>query len=168
MYNYNKKSRASAVLSIVTAVALFVQMILMAYLFANMDGEDMGLAIIAVALLAVVGLVVFYAASIPFAIVAMILGILMRVEKSRKKLLRHNVTMLVITCLLMPFIATGMLWSAIVISASAEPLFPTVYTLAVAGLYVACFVVQIVTIVALKKSPPEDAPIEVEWQEYKQ
>ena len=73
--------------------------------------------------------------------------------------------MLVITCLLMPFIATGMLWSAIVISASSEPLFPTVYTLAVAGLYVACFVVQIVTIVALKRSPIESDPPIVEWQQ---
>ena len=177
MYNYNKKSRVSSILLIVTAIALVGLMILMAALFSNIDGDKIAsdgegaavaaaAAVFAIAIVAVVGLFVFYAASIPFVIFAAVLGILMRVERSRRKLIRHNVTMLVVTCLLMPFIGTGLAWSGIVISVSAAPLFPTAYTLLVAFLYLACFVTQIVTIVVLKKSPVEETtePPIVEWQ----
>ena len=97
-----------------------------------------------------------YASAIPFAIVALIFGIIMLKQQSRKKLISYNVRLLIATCVLLPFIAIGLFIISEMLFNSTLGVFPIIYTILLALAYIASLVTQIVAIVLLKKSPEEE------------
>ena len=152
---YNRKSKTSAILAIITAVLLIGLMVLLPFLQYNVQ-EGNGLAAFFIVLFSVFGYAIIYAGAISFVIVALIFGIKMLKQQSRKKLISFNVRMLVTTCVLLPFLAVGLIGSSGLIFQSTLKLFPTIYTIIVSLAYIACLITQIVTIVVLKKSPEEN------------
>ena len=151
---YNRKSKVSAILAIITAGLLIGFMILLPFLPNNI-GEENGLAIFFIVLFSIFGYAIIYASAIPFAIVALIFGIKMLKQQSRKRLISFNIRMLITTCVLLPFLAVGVIGSIGSILQSKIGPFPIIYTVVVAVAYLACLITQIVTIVVLKKSPEE-------------
>lgn len=149
---YNRKSKVSAILAIITAVLLVGLMVLLPFLPNNV-GEENGLAVFFIVLFSLFGYAIIYASAIPFAIVALIFGIKILKQQSRERLISFNVRMLIATCVLLPFLAAGVIGSIGSILESKLGSFPMIYTVAVSVAYIACLITQIVTIVVLKKSP---------------
>ena len=152
---YNRKSRVSAILGIITAVLLIGLMVLLPFLPNNVGAEN-GFAVFFIILFSLFGYAIIYASAIPFAIVALIFGIKMLKQEARKRLISFNVRMLIATCVLLPFLAVGVIGSVGSILESKIGLFPIIYTVIAAVAYIACLITQIVTIVVLKKSPEEN------------
>ena len=153
---YNRKSKTSAILAIITAVLLIGFMILLPFLKYNTE-EGNALAAFFIVLFSLFGYAVIYVSAIPFAIVALVFGIKMLKQQSRERLISFNVRTLITTCILLPFLAAGLILSSGSIFQSKFELFPIIYTIAVAVSYITCLISQIVTIVVLKKSPGESA-----------
>ena len=151
---YNRKSKVSAIFALITAVLLIGFMILLPFLPHNL-GEENGLAIFFIFLFSIFGCAAIYASAIPFTIVALIFGIKMLKQQSRKKLISFNVRMLIATCVLLPFLAVGVIGSSGTIFQSKLGVFPMIYTIVVSVAYIACLIAQISTIIVLKKSPEE-------------
>lgn len=153
---YNKKAKVSACFTIITAALLTGFMIMLPFLqYKAADGN--GLAVgIALIIVVAYGYPLIYASSIPFAIVALIFGILMFKQQSRKKLISYNVRMLITSCVLLPFLAVGLIIGSGMVFHSTFELFPIIYFVATVLSYIGGIVTQIVTIVILKKSPEED------------
>ncbi len=104
---YNKKSKTSAILAIITAVLLIGFMILLPFLRYNVEDGN-GLAAFFAVLFSVYGYPVIYASALSFVIVALIFGIKMLKQQSRNKLISFNTRMLIATCVLLPFLAVGL------------------------------------------------------------
>ena len=153
---YNKKSKASAILAVITAVMLVGFMVLLPFLLYNTEIKGAGVLIIIFTL--ILGYLPLYASAIPYVIVASIFGGKMLKEQSRHKLISFNTRMLITACVLLPFLAWGLVSSSEVISQSSLGIFPIVYTVVMALAYVAALIAQIVTIVVLKKLPDEVDP----------
>ena len=151
---YYKKSRASAILIIITAALLIGFMILLRFLQFNADDASWqeGFAVI---FTVIFGYPLLYASSVAFSIVAIIFGILMLRQQSRKKLISLNKRMLIATCVLLPFIALAMYMINKMIFKSTLGAFPIVYAVTTWVAYIAGLIAQIVTIILLKKSPEE-------------
>lgn len=158
---YNKKSKTSAILALVTAVLLIGFLILVPFLLFNIS-EDAGFAAFFIVLLSLLGCFAIYASAVPFVIVALVFGIKMLKEQSRERLISFNVRMLIATCVLLPFLAAGVFSSMGTISESQLGVFPVICTVIAALSYFACLVTQIVTIIILKKSSPETAQTDSE------
>lgn len=153
---YNKKSKISAILVLVTAALLIGFMILLPNLqYKQTDDDNIGTAF-GLIFLIVYGYPVVYAGSIPFAIVALVFGIKMLIQKDRKKLISYNVRMLITSIILLPFIAVGMYMASTMVFNSTLGALPIVYVIVMALSYVAGLVMQIVSIVLLKKAPVEE------------
>lgn len=154
---YNKKSKATAALAIVTALLLVGMMVLMPFLLQNteLEGGDLFGNILGFILF---GFIPLYAGAAPFALVALIFGIVILKTKSRKSLIYSNVKLLVASLVLAPPLTLGLIVGRGFISTSAFGAFPVVYVVATALSYLAGIVTQIVTIVILKKSPEEPSP----------
>ena len=152
---YNKKSIASAILAIVTALLLIGLMILLPLLQYNSE-EGNGFAAFFIVLFSLFGYMILYAGAIPFSIVALIFGIKMLRQQSRNRLISYNIRMLIATCILLPVLAVGVIGSSGMIFQTDSNLFPTIYTVVVSITYIACLIAQITTIVTLKKSPEEN------------
>ena len=150
---YNKKSKAPAILTIITAI-LLIGYIVMLPILLNSTEMEFGevIAIIFVGL--IVGFLPLYASAIPFFIVALVFGVKMLKQQERKKLISLNVRMLITTCVLLPFLALG-LTTTVGMVPQSWGVFPVIYGIATALFYVASLIVQIVTIVKLKKMPDE-------------
>ena len=151
---YNRKSKTSGILAIVTAVLLIGFMVLLPFLLYNTQLE--GLEALLIIFTFIFGFLPLYASAVPFVIVALIFGIKMLKQQARKKLISYNVRMLITTCVLLPLLAWGMISSIEVITKSALGLFPVIYTIVTALAFIAGLITQIVTIVVLKKSPEEN------------
>ena len=151
---YNRKSKISAIFAIITAILLIGFMVLLPFLQYDV-GEGNGLAAVFITLFYILGCMPIYAGSIAFVIVALVFGIKMLKQQSRKKLISFNVRMLITTCVLLPFLAVGLIICSGLIFQSTLELFPTIYTIVVSSAYIAGLITQIVTIVVLKKSPEE-------------
>ena len=151
---YNRKSKFSAILAIITAILLIGFMILLPFLPYNSD-ESNGLALFFMLLFSFFGYAIIYAAAIPFIIVAFVFGIRMLRQQSRERLISYNVRMLITTCVLLPFLAVGLIGSIGMITESKFGLFPILFTIVVSVAYIACLITQIITIVVLKKSQKE-------------
>lgn len=150
---YNKKSKISAILTIVAAVLVVSFMVLLPTLIANTEmnlGDIFALVIVG----SIYGFLPLYASSIPFIIVALTFGAKMLKEQSRKKLISLNARMLITTCVLAPFFGLGLTFVTIL---TQKPVGVVIVICAVvtALAYVAALVAQIVAIVMLKKSPEE-------------
>lgn len=157
---YNRKSRVSAILTIVAAVLLIGLMVMLPFLqYYSGDSEGLGEAIgivVTLVIVLVVGYGLTYVSSIPFVIVGVVFSILMFRQQSRKKLISYNVRMLITTCVLLPFLVIGLTVASEMIFSSTLGVFPIIYTAVVGLAYLASLVMQIVTIILLKKSPDED------------
>ena len=152
---YNRKSRVSAILAIVTAALLIGFMILLPNLqYKQGEGDGIGTAF-ALIFIIIYGYPLVYLGSIPFAIVALIFGIKMLKEQSRKRLISLNVRMLITTCVLLPVLIVGLMMASNMVFHSTLELFPIIYVIATAVAYGAGLIAQIVAIVMLKKSPEE-------------
>lgn len=153
---YNAKSKVSAVLAIVTALLLIGFMIMLPLLQYKAEGEN-GLAIsLTLIIVMAYGYPLVYASSIPFVIVAIIFGIKMLKQQSRKKLISLNVRMLITSIVLTPFLAAGLMLTSSLTSLSTLGLFPVIYVIIMAAAYAVGIISQIVAIILLKKSPAED------------
>ena len=170
---YNKKSKASAILAIITAVLLLVLMILLPFLLLNVEiadnpdadtGEGIGtaFAVLFGVVFAIIGYIVFYVSAIPFVIVGLVYGIRILKQQSRAKLIAHNRSLLIAACVLLPFLVVGMILSGLLILNSAFGVFPIIYLVIVALVYLASLIAQIVVIGQLKRMPEEVAPTAVE------
>lgn len=154
---YNKTSRVSAILLLVSVVLLvgFLAMLPnLQYQTEQGGAEAIGAAFL-VLISVVLGYLPTYIISIIYAIVALVFGIRMLVEKTRDKLIKFNRRILIASCVLLPFFVFGLVMSGGMIAGSQLGVFPTIYTILVAIAYVANIVTQIVTLVKLKKSPEE-------------
>ena len=148
---YRKKSLISALLTIITAALCIGFMIMVPTL--KYDVEEGGLgAVFFIFLFGAFGNALIYIGQIPFVIVALIFGIKMLLNQSREKLISYNIRMLITTCVLLPFVAVGLIYIYDLYLQSVIGLFSGIYTIAVAVAYVAGLITQIVTIVVLKKS----------------
>ena len=157
---YNKKSKISAILTIVTALLLVGVMILLPFLLNNSEME--GLEVLALIFGLIYGFVPLYLGAVIFAIVALALGSKMRKEQERKKLISLNRRMLAAGLVLMPFIAFGLFACSAVIAQSVLGVIPIIYTVIVALAYVANIICNIATIVKLKKMADEE-PTDVKY-----
>ena len=151
---YNAKAKPSAILAIVCAGLWIGFLILLPFLPANMD-ESMGWPVVFLVLVGLIGYAVLYASALPFVIVALIFGIKMLRQQSRQKLISYNVRLLIADCVLLPFLAGGLIGSIGVITQSKLGFFPTIFMIAVSLAYLACLAAQIVTIAALKRTRDE-------------
>ena len=119
------------------------------------DGIATGFAIF---IMIIYGYPLILASSIPFAIVALIFGIKMLIQQSRKKLISYNVGMLITSCVLLPFMVVGFMIGSGIIFKSTLKLLLIILIVVIAIAYVVGIIAQIATIVVLKKSPEESAP----------
>ena len=150
---YNKKSKVSAILTIVTALLLVGLMILLPILLNHSELE--GWEVLALIFGLIYGFLPLYVGSFIYVIVAFILGGKMRKEQDRDKLISFNKRMLIAGLVLLPFIALGTYLCSAVIAASALGVIPVIYVVITAIAYVATIVANIVAMSALKKMADE-------------
>ena len=158
---YNKISKVSAILTIVSAVFVIGIMVLLPLLLFNTELEGLAAPFVLIFSL-IFGYLPLYAGAVPFVIVGLIYGSKMLKQQSRQKLISFNVRMLITTCVLLPFIAFGLTSSRELFFQSTFGLFPLIYTVVTALAYVAGLITQIVIIVVLKKSHEESEPTATE------
>ena len=161
---YNKKSKASAILLIITAVLLVGLMILFPFLQPHIeDSSDASEGIGAAfgVLFFIIGCFPLYAGAVSFVIVASVFGIKMLKQQLRSKLISYNVRQLIATCVLLPFIAVGLIICSALFANSTLGIFPIIYVIIVALAYVASLITQIVTIPLLKKMPEQEVVLPV-------
>lgn len=155
---YNKKSKVSAWLAILTALLLSGFMIMLPFLqYKTAEGDGLGVGI-ALILIIIYGYPVIYLSSIPFIIVALVFGIKMLIQQSRKKLISLNVRMLITSIVLTPFLVAGFIFAGGIAFHSVLGVFPIIYAVLIALAYAAGIIAQIATIIILKKFPAEDVP----------
>ena len=155
---YNKKSKASAILTICAAALLIGLMVMLPCLKMDAgDTDDAGAAVGAVfaMLIFILGCLPLYASSIAFSIVGLIFGIKMLKEQGRQQLISLNKRVLIATCVLFPILAIGLILSSTLIFSSTLGQLPIIYTFVAVVVYLAALIAQIVAIVILKKSPEE-------------
>ena len=155
---YNKKSRLSAILSMVAPALVFGLLVLCPILLVNTGVEGLGGAIALIFSIAV-GSLPLYIGGIAFVAVSFSLGGKMFREQSRKKLIKSNVGMIIASSVLMIFLAIGIIINVPLISESQLGVFPIIYVVIMCLAYLAAWVNYIVTIVALKKMPPEEEAV---------
>lgn len=153
---YNKKSRISAILAIVTALLLIGFMVMFWFMDYQTEGNDagtnLGIAFLIILFMGY-GMIIVYAGSIPAAIVSLIFGIMMLKQQDRDKLISYNKRLLIAMCILAPFVALGIYYVCDLFFMSAIGKFEGIYSFVTAGVYLACIVMQIVTMIILKNSP---------------
>ena len=155
---YNKKSKLSAILTIVSAFLVVGFMALIPILLQNSNLD--GLAIAIMIIFGIVTYLPMYAGSLAYVIVALIFGGKMLKEQSRKKLISLNTRMLITTCVLLPVMVWGVFSNIDLVSQSKMGVFPVIYVVVMALGYIAALVAQIVALVLLKKSPEESEKVE--------
>ena len=155
---YNRKSKISAILAILTALLIIGFLVMLPLLkYEQGEGDNAG-AVIGLILIIIYGYPLIYASAIPFAIVALIFGIKMLRQQSRKRLISLNVRMLITTCVLLPFLIVGFVMGSAMVFHSTLGLFPPIYVIVTSISYIAGLIAQIAAIIILKKSPEESAP----------
>lgn len=154
---YNKKSKASAILSLITILLLVGLMIWLPFMqIKTEEGNELGAGLAAFVTI-LFGYPLIYIASCVFGIVALIFSILMLKQQARKKLIGYNVRMLITACILLPVLAIGLYIGCNIIFQTVTGVWPIIYTMLAVAAYLASLISYIVSIVALKKSP-EEAP----------
>ena len=157
---YNKKSKLSAILTIITAILVLVYVVMLPILLTSTEMEwSEVIALILFGL--IIGFLPLYASAIPYIIVAFVFGGKMSKQQDRKKLISHNVSMLIATCVLLPFLALGLFTTSATVPQTFG-VFPVIYAVVTALSYVASLIAQIVTITKLKKMPDETEPTVIE------
>ena len=152
---YNKKSKASAIITIVSAILVLGIMIMLPILFkfTKLEGWDSLNLIVAM----IYGFFPLYIAGIIYVIVGFVYGSRMRKQQLRKKLISHNLAMLITSIVIIPLFAWGLAACWGMMFNSVLGVFPTIYVLATMAMYLASLITNIVTVVKLKKMPDEVA-----------
>ena len=153
---YNRKSMASAISAIIASALMFGLMIMLPIL--GVDWQKFGLAAILVIIAVISAYVLIYLSALPFAILALVYGIRMLKEQSRQKLIAYNKSVLIATCVLLPFLALSVGYGLAITFAAKLDVIALSYTVLTACAYLACLVSSIVSLVLLKKSPEEVVP----------
>lgn len=155
---YNRKSRTSAILALVTAVLLIGFMVMLFNLqYKQQEGDNFGTAI-ALAFVIMFSYIFIIEGVIVFTVFALIFGIKILKQQARRKLIILNVWLLITSCLNLISLVIGVEGSQFIIFNSTLGVFPIIYTVIVSLSYVSSLVADIVTIILLKKSPKEQIP----------
>ena len=157
----NKKSKASAILVLVSALLFVVFLTLLPFLQYEPEEGD-NTAVIKVPFIIVLGYPLLYAAGVPYVIVALIFGLKMLKTEDKQKLISSNKSMFIASCVLLILFAMGMSIAKDLIFHTTLGLFPIIFTAVLAAVCVAAMVVQIVTISKLKKQPDQPEPTDDE------
>ena len=164
---YNKKSKISAILALITVALLIALMILLPFLRPYTEETDdpeanlgAGIGAFFSVLLGIIGYIVFYIVAIPFVIVGLVYGIKMLKQQSRKKLILFNRGLLITTCVMLPILVVGMIISSALVFNSTFGVFPVIHTVLTAVAYIAGLIAQGIVLAQLKKMPEETAPTE--------
>lgn len=153
---YNKKSRISAILSLVTA-ALFVGLLLV-FAFSGMNLEGNIGAALLIFILGGYGLALFYAGSILAAVITFFCGLAMLLGKTQRRLISANKSLMILCIILLPFVALGMLYVGYLYYMVVDGLPRFIFTVVTGIAYFGCIVVSIVTLISLKRMPEYPAP----------
>ena len=154
---YNKKSKGSAALTILSALFIAGVMVLMPFLMMNTEMEGIGVIFVILVSLMLTYLPL-YLAAIPYFIIGLVYGSRMAKRKERKKLISANRSMLIASLVLAPVLAWGLYGSSELIANSAYGIFPIIYLVLTAIIYLASIIAQIATLATLKKMPEEETP----------
>ena len=158
---YNKKSKASAILTIIAAVLVLGIMILLPFLRPTIESDDdlgAGIGAVFALLFFILGCLPIYLSSLPFAIVGLVFGSKMNKAQDRQKLISLNKRMLITSCVLLPVLIIGLILSSALIFNSSLGILPIIYTVVTMLVYIAALIAQIVALTTLKKMPIEVAP----------
>ena len=153
---YNRKSKVSAITAIVASALMFGFMILLVTMPINL--EKFGWGAIFVLLVVIGAYAIIFVSALPFAIVSLVFGIRMLKQQSRQKLISHNISVLITSCVLLPFLAIGVYVGVGVILGATLELIPLIYTIVLGCAYVTNLISSIVCLILLKRSPEEPAP----------
>ena len=160
---YNRLSRASAISAVVAAVLMFGFLIMLPIL--GVDWQEFGIGIIFVMAFVIIAYILIYLSALPFAIVALVFGIKMLKQQSRKKLIAHNKSVLIATCVLLPFLAFSIIYGINFTFAARVNLTALLYTVLLGCAYLASLITSIVSLVLLKKAPEQTSPQEEQTQQ---
>ena len=156
---YNKISKGSAIVHVLTAVLLVGLMILFIFLEPEVSeaGGDLGEGIGAAfsVLFFLIGCIPLYLSAFSYTIVAVVFGSKMFKEQSRQKLISYNKRPMIAAFVLLPFFLIGLFLASALFSYSTLGMFSVLYTIVTVVAYIAGIITQIVTIAKLKKSPEE-------------
>ena len=155
---YNKISKGSAIVHILTAVLLVGLMILFVFLRPQVEeGGDVseGLGAAFSVLFFILGCIPLYLSSFSYTIVAVVFGSNMLKEQSRQELISYNRRPLIAALILLPFFVVGLFLASALFSDSTLGVFPVLYAIVAALAYLASIIAQIVTIAKLKRTPEE-------------
>ena len=148
---YNGKSKASAIILLLTALLLIGFMIMMPFL--RYDPEDTnGWAAIFISIIYVLGLPLIYVGALPFTLVALIFGFKMLRQQDCDKLISYNVRTLIASIVLLPFLFAGCGICLGMITNSQLGIFPLIYLIVLAGFYALGLIARVITIIILKRS----------------
>ena len=146
----NNKTKISAISALTTAVLLVGLMILTPFLFFNSVQEN-GFSAFFALLFSMIGDIAVYASSIAFVAVALVFSIRILKTPSSEKQRSYNKKLLTAACVLIIFLAAGLIGNIGSIYPSKLGLFPLIYIIVVVVSYVFSLIAQIVSISALKK-----------------
>lgn len=158
---YNKKSKASAILTIIAAALVLGMMILLPFLQPEIEADNetaAGIGTVFALLFFILGCMPLYLSALPFSIVGLVFGSKMMKAQDRQNLISLNKRMLITTCVLLPVLVVGLALSSAIIFNSSMGLLPVIYIVVMAIVYIAALIAQIAAIVTLKKLPYEVAP----------
>ena len=161
---YNKISKGSAIIHLLTAVLLVGLMILFIFLRPQVEeGGDVseGLGAAFSVLFFIIGCIPLYLASFSYTIVAAVFGSKMLKQQSQHKLIQFNRRPLIAALVLLPFFAVGLFLASALFADSTLGVLPVLYTIVTVMAYLASIITQIITLAKLKKAPAEPiAPVE--------
>ena len=145
----NRKTKISAISALATAGILVGLMIMIPFLISN-TAETNGLAVFFMFIVGALGDIAVYASAVSFTVVALVFAIRILTTADTDKQRSYNKRILIAACVLLPFLAVGIISNAGLIYPSKLGLFPLIYTIIVAVAYAACLIAQIVSLAALK------------------
>lgn len=147
----NKRSIASGVLAILTALLLVGFMVSLPSMGLDFEDEN-GFAVFFLAIFGMYGYIVLYVSAIPYVIVALIFGFKMLKGRPQEEQISLNKRLLIATCVLALFIEGGLIYGLMMFQ-SGFGIIPKVYSVVLMIAYFVTLVAEIATIVRLKKSP---------------
>ena len=153
---YHRISMVSAITAIVASALMFGFMIMLVLMPIHL--EEFGLGAIVVLLVVIGAYALIFISALPFAIVSLVFGVRMLKQQSRQKLISHNISVLVTSCVLLPFLAIGVYVGVGVILGATLELIPLIYTIVLGCAYVTNLIASIVCLIFLKRSPEETPP----------
>ena len=160
---YNRLSRASGITAIIAAALMFGFLLMLPILGVDWDG--LGLAAVFLIIFVIIAYILIYICAIPYFIVALVYGIRILKQQDRKKLIAFNKSLLIATCVLLPFLAFSIIFGINFTFAARLNLTALLYTVLLGCAYLASLITSIVSLVLLKKAPEQTPPQEEQTQQ---